>query len=355
MKILQIIDERWDSGIVNYALNLSKGLAGKGHAVTVAALAGKPPIELARSRGLRVFALQGMMPWLALKKFVRREKPDIIVAHTGRSHAWMVFFLRKGARLIRTRCDARIPRGSLLNRLVINRTHRIIAPSLYMKKKYEEIFPGFPARRIVHVPQGIDTRAFPVFPEPHNKSTIKIGIIGRLDPVKGHRYLIEACARLKPDFPHLRLIIAGKEENVSIETLRAQADACGLKNQVDIVGYVRSVQDVMQACHIGVVASTGSEAVSRAALEWMATGRALIATKVGGLPELISHELTGILVEPADAQALAHALKRIIDDHDFSERMARFARKSIETTFSLKQFVNRTEAVYEDALADTAC
>ena len=104
----------------------------------------------------------------------------------------------------------------------------------------------------------------------------------------------------------------------------------------------------MAGCTIGVIASTGSEAVSRVALEWMAARRPLIATKVGCLPEIVADKSAGLLVEPKDAPALARALGYLLHNPKVAQSMAQAARKRVEEHFTLPQFVDaRRWTVYE--------
>ncbi|MFH1380229.1 MAG: glycosyltransferase family 4 protein [bacterium] len=354
MKILQIVDERWDSGIVNYALTLSNGLKDKGHEVIFAGLKGKSPIIQAQNLGLSTYEIKGFLPWLSLYRHVSTFKPDIINVHTGRAHLWAVLFVGTRARIIRTRCDIRLPASSILKRAVLSRTHRIIAPSRFIQKAYEKIFPQFNKKMISLIPQGIDASAFTYLPEPPADTLIKIAVVARLDPVKGHRFLIEAMASVVSAYPRVKLLVIGKEEQVTIETLRAYAQSLGIQHNVDFLGYSHSVKLEMQNCHIGVISSISSEAVSRAVLEWMASGRAVVATCVGGIPDIISHELTGLLVEPARPLEMAQAIKRLIRDSHLRTTLGKYARKSIETTFSLKHFIKHHEVVYEDAIKHPA-
>ncbi|MBD3412123.1 MAG: glycosyltransferase [Elusimicrobia bacterium] len=259
------------------------------------------------------------------------------------------------ARVIRTRCDVRLPSTNFMKRFIMNRTHRILVPARFIKRGYEKIYPEFSKRRITLIPQGIDTDEFPAQPEPSYGNGMRIGILGRLDPVKGHRFLIEAFASVHAEFPQSRLCIAGREEHVSVKTLAGIAESWGISSNVEFLGHIEEPRAFIANCHIGVIASISSEAVSRAALEWMASQRALIATRVGGIPDLVSHEINGLLVEPAQPAALAAAIKRLIKDQDMRSRVARYARKSIETTFSMKNFVNMNEVVYKDAIDNPAC
>ena len=114
MNILHVVDERWDSGIVNYALTLAKGLAQKNHHVTVAVQGKKPPAVLAREMGLDLFEITGLASWCSLYFHMIKKNIEIINAHTGRSHTWASLVKKKNMRVIRTRGDARLPKNRFL-------------------------------------------------------------------------------------------------------------------------------------------------------------------------------------------------------------------------------------------------
>ncbi|HXT01782.1 MAG TPA: glycosyltransferase, partial [Elusimicrobiota bacterium] len=103
-------------------------------------------------------------------------------------------------------------------------------------------------------------------------------------------------------------------------------------------------------CRVGVVASLGSEAVSRAALEWMAAARPVIATNVGGIPDLVEHGVTGLLVPPGDTDALAKAVEYMLAEPARTEEMGRRARARWEELYSLDPFYLATEKVYAEAI-----
>ena len=175
-----------------------------------------------------------------------------------------------------------------------------------------------------------------------------VGMIARLDPVKGHGVLIDAAQILKPEIPGLKFTCAG--EGRLLEGLRRSLPARGLSDTVHFLGRVAEKWSFLSACRLGVVASTGSEAVSRAALEWMAAGRPLVAARVGGLVDLVDDGVTGLLVPPGDAAALARALRSLLGDGARAEAMGRAARARWEERFSPAPFYEATQRVYEEAI-----
>src|SRR5205814_254516 len=120
-----------------------------------------------------------------------------------------------------------------------------------------------------------------------------LGVVARLDPVKGHRYVLEALHLLKRTYPKLRLRLMGQEENIKQRDLRFMAERLRIDSMVEFSGFQTNVAQAMAGCTVGVIPSTGSEAVSRVALEWMAAGRPVVATQVGCLPEVVKDHSTG--------------------------------------------------------------
>ena len=106
----------------------------------------------------------------------------------------------------------------------------------------------------------------------------------------------------------------------------------------------------MRSCHIGIIASIGSEAISRAALEWMAVGRPIVSTAVGCLPEMIEEGQTGFLAPPMNSQAMANRLLQLIHDENLRVRMGQEARRRFLSRYTLPRLINETEKFYEETL-----
>ena len=345
MNIVHLEDEPWDSGIAHYALTLAAEQARRGHRVAVWGEKYSPVLKQAAELGLRTRGWEpGPLGWLeipALRRELSAFAPQIVNAHTGSAHALALTVAPKGAVIVRTRGDARPPRSNALTRLTAFRTTLLIAANSALKISLETAFPRTPVRLI---PQGIegpeDTAPMPGMPF--------IGTIARMDPVKGHAVLLDAAQTLKPQVPGLKILCAGDGPQLKRLSWRLQPQ--GLDGVVRFLGRVPDRWTFISGCRIGVVASLGSEAVSRAALEWMASARPLIATKVGGLPDIVEDGVTGLLIAPDDAGALAAAVKTLLDDPARAEAMGRAARRRWEERFSLAPFFQRTNAVYEEAI-----
>ncbi len=347
MKILQMVDVPWDSGLAHYALVLAQGLKQKGHKVFVSAVPGEKPWAKARRLGLKTVPMATFKGLAPLRRFLREQKIEVINAHTGSTHSLAVAAaLGSSIAVIRTRSDARGVRKNMGTSLLFRRTQRVIAAADYIRRDYLKNLK-LPAAKVVTIYQGYDLDNHEVQAIP--RAPI-IGIIARLDPVKGHRYLIEALSILRASHPMARLRIVGQEENVKQHELLAMAERLRLENRVEFLGYRKDIPWVAAGCAIGVVASTGSEAVSRVALEWMASGRPVVATKVGCLPEIVKDPQTGFLVEPASAPALARGIGHLLNHPEKMALLGRAGRARVEKEFSMEEFVRATEKVYKEAL-----
>ncbi len=337
MKILQLIDEPWDSGLTHYALQLSVVLQRNGEEVCVGVRSGKKPEAVARGLGLTTAPIQNVF---AARRLIRSRSWDIINAHTGHTHTLAVLFA-KGARIVRTRGDARPLKSSALSRTVYRKTAAVIAASDHIRRQYELEF-GFKEDRVRTIYPSVlaDPAVAPLPPR-------RVGILGRLDPVKGHTVFLEAAAQVLKEIPDAQFLVAGKEAGVSIKILANQAGALGVQPAVTFLGFQPSSMEFMRGCSFGVVASIGSEAISRACLEWMAVGRPVVGTLVGSLPELIEPRETGLVVPPGDSAAMASAFLKLLREPEIAQKWGRNAHALVLRRFSPDIQLQKTLELYK--------
>ncbi len=347
VNILHIEDEPWDSGMAHYAVTLAVLQASRGHRVEFWGRAASPVLSEARRLGLAVRGwtggAAGLLTWGSQRRAAGVFCPRVINAHTGSAHSLaLALAARRPCAVVRTRGDARAPKAGALTRFVAARTDAFIAVNRSLEAALKS---AFPEAKVARVAQGIEgpsqVASLPAAPV--------VGMIARLDPIKGHETLIGAIARLKPKIPGLRVRCAG--EGRLFAHLREKVTIAGLAGVVEFPGRVADPWAFMAACRVGVVASLGSEAVSRAALEWMASGRAVAASHVGGIPDLLEDGVTGLLVPPGDAGALAGALAALLLDPKKVETLGRAGRTRWENEFAPNVFYEATQRVYDEATA----
>src|SRR5205807_1684598 len=175
----------------------------------------------------------------------------------------------------------------------------------------------------------------------------------RLTPEKGVDVLLRAVARLRPAFPRLRLLVLGPVQ-AGHEDYRAQLDRLArdlsLNGIVSFAGFVEHPEDRWASAHVYVQPSR-EEGFGLAVAEAMASGLPVVATRVGGLEELVEHGRTGLLVVPDDPDALAAAVRRLLADPELAQRMGDMGRAHVTAQYTVERMVDGVEAVYRGLLA----
>lgn len=170
-----------------------------------------------------------------------------------------------------------------------------------------------------------------------------IGTVGRLTPVKGLSYLLQAVSILLRQRVDLRLLIVG--DGVIRKDLEAQAHDLGISENVVFLGHREDTLELMQAMDIFVLPSL-SEGIPMALLEAMAVSRPVVASRVGGIPEIITDGIDGYLVEAMDAEGLVNRCRRLIDSPDLARNMGDQARSRVERDFSAAGMTDQVVALY---------
>jgi glycosyltransferase involved in cell wall biosynthesis len=208
-----------------------------------------------------------------------------------------------------------------------------------------------PASRVVTIHNGIDPEKFRrrqsreaarrVLGLPENG--LIVGGLGRLDEAKGFTYLIDATARLRPEFPNLTVAVAGA--GPLRESLEHQATQLGLSNVVRFLGFQSDVQAVLDALDVFAMPSL-CEALPFALLEAMATELPAVGASVGGIPEVIVPGETGFVVPPRNPDRLAESLRTLLKDAELRTRMGLAGRARVIRDFQERDMVQRTIDLY---------
>jgi len=226
-----------------------------------------------------------------------------------------------------------------------------------------KLLPGFPQRvRITVVYNAVDavklqttSTSAPIRKELRIRNSDRlIGIVGNLSPVKGQLELIRAFAEARKRIPNLALLVVGSalfnREDGYQKQLSAEVRALGLEHCVRFLGQRNDVPAIMAALDL-LVMNSRSEAFPLVALEGMAAGVPVLATAVGGLPELITHETNAWLVPFGDEQRLVDDIVSLLERRDVSSSIAIHARQHVAKNFSVHNFMTRIEAIYTETAA----
>jgi glycosyltransferase involved in cell wall biosynthesis len=173
-----------------------------------------------------------------------------------------------------------------------------------------------------------------------------VGVVARLEAEKGHRVLLDAWPLVLASHAEAWLLIVG--EGSERNSLEAQAVALGISDHVVFTGRREDVPAVTAALDVAVLPSY-REAQGLSVLEAMALSRPVVASNVGGIPEMIEDDVTGLLVPPGDSQALATAINRLLWDHPFADMLAKRGHDMVHDRFCIELMTGQIEALYDAA------
>lgn len=365
MKILLVTNHLNIGGITSYLLTLSAGLMRRGHTVYLASSGGRMLsrfVELgAVTVGIPLRTKNEFSPRVAVSAALLaagfdRAKIDLIHAQTRSSQVLGCLCARwRGVPLVST-CHGFFNHRRLSRRLFPCWGRRVIAISDAVSDHLRQDF-GVPAERITVIPNGIDVRGIMSRQSPSGRHAARASLgagqgpllvhIGRLSDVKGQLYLIRAMPAVLKEFPQARLVIAG--EGRMQAALEAEIGRLGLHARVSLRREIKDTGELLDAADIFVMPSL-AEGLGLSLMEAMACGCAVIGSNVGGIVSLIKDGETGILVRPADPEAIAQAVIRLASDSALRSRLGDAARRSISEGFSQDAMVEKTLEVYSACL-----
>jgi glycosyltransferase involved in cell wall biosynthesis len=311
-----------------------------GHGGAVAeevAAAGWPVTALGVPTGLR--------PGLAfrLARLLRRIHADVVHTHDDRPHLYGTLAGRLAGvrRIVHTRHGQGINlsrRQAALVHLAAGWVDRFVCVSHDSARL--AILQGVPARKVCTVWNGIDLARFPCTgPRPEGPAVI----VARLSPEKDHATLLRAAALAVRADSSFRLEVAG--DGPCRTDLHRLAEELGLTGHVRFLGAVRDVPALLARAGLFVLSSL-SEGVSLTLLEAMASGLPVVATRVGGNPEVVVEDETGLLVGPGDPDGLARGLLSLWQDPDRCRRLGGAGRARVERHFDVRGMVAAYERMY---------
>jgi glycosyltransferase involved in cell wall biosynthesis len=173
-----------------------------------------------------------------------------------------------------------------------------------------------------------------------------IGFVGWLLPIKGPMHLLRAMSRVWSAHPEVSLVLVGKGD-LDVD-LRAEALHLNADHRVKFLGWRDDIEEIMQIFDILVLPSL-NEGMGRVVVEAMAAGKPVIASRVGGIPDLVENEKTGLLVPPADEDALAAAIVRLIKNPQDARKMGALGRFHSHW-FSLEAMIEKLDALYDELI-----
>jgi glycosyltransferase involved in cell wall biosynthesis len=306
---------------------------------------------------------------LKLYSLIRRERPHIVHTHTAKAG----FLGRIAARLAGVPVIVHTFHGHVLNgyygpvknwllrrieQALATITDRLVTVSEQVKA--ELVAHGVArADRITVIPLGFDLDPFldsnVLRGEFRREMGVGdevglVGIVGRLFPIKNHRLFLDAAAKIAAENP-ARFVIVG--DGALRSALEQQARDLGLLNRVLFTGWRRDLPRIYADLDVLAV-SSDNEGTPVSAIEAMAAGCSVVATRVGGLPDLITDSTIGRLVPPRNATALANAVLDLLRRPDTARRMGRNATEAVRQRFTLTRLISDVDRLYSQLVAEKA-
>ena len=328
-----------------------------------AALVAHPDGELRRraAEGLELVPLAGrteldLAAGWRLARVVKQLQPDIVHAHDAHAVAMASLALSfnsaaKGVRapalVAARRVDFHL-RGNSFSRWKHRQVDCFIAASEAIRQML--LGDGVPAERTVTVHEGIDidhvAAAPPVnvheaFWLPHQAPVV--GNVAALVPHKGHRHLIEAAHLVVREIPDARFVILGEGE--LREHLEHLVREHHLEKHVLLPGFRTDVLGCIKSFDLFVMSSV-TEGLGTSLLDAMACARPIVATRAGGIPEVVDDGVSGVLVPPRDSAALARAIVSLMNDAPRRHAMGEAGFRRVSERFTVERMVAETAAVY---------
>ena len=374
MKVLQILPELNIGGVERGTVDLAGELIRRGHQALVISNAGSLVEEL-ENLGVRhiklsvhkksLFSILLNIPKVA--KILQEEKVDIIHARSRIPALIAYLACRRAGTNFVTTCHGYYSRNFFSR--VMGWGKCVIVPSNIIAGHMIEDF-GVPKEQIRLIPRGVDLKEFTFYQKSKNPclpagrknhpstslgtrrlNTFTVGVIGRLTPLKGHKYFLQALAKAIRVLPQIRALIVGdispgKEKYK--EELQMLTRRLSLDRYVEFVGRTDNVPRILSRLDVLILPTVTQEAFGRVLIEAGASGVPVIATRVGGVVDIIQDGINGILVQPKDSAELAKAMVRLHNEPEFANKLTLAARKNVEQNFTLEQMAQRTIRAYEE-------
>ena len=369
VRVLHVLNEK--EKISPLLINLVEGLAKENFQQTICCLRGKPAGASPFEEKYPVLSLSGKktpslhpVPIARLSRIIRENRIDIV--HCQRHKPTVCSTLAawragRGVKVVSTVHGKNRTRGArrkFLNFLLFKRISKIISVSRAVRQDILQTNPGLASDKVVTIYNGIDPQKFSVENADSESvletlalrdGTTVFGTVARLSPVKGQRFLLEAFETLMRRNPNVALVFAGtgpKEQELK-ERAKAMIDS----GHVRFLGHRSDIPDFLTAIDCFVLPSL-SEGHPLSLLEAMACERIVVASRVGGVPEILSSPDTGFTVEPGSAASLAEAMEMacLIGD-ERRKAMRTNARKTVLENYTVEKMVAATAGLYRSLIS----
>lgn len=359
MNILQILPQLNYGGVETGVIDLARYVTRHNHKSVVVSSGGRlvDRLEAEGSKHYQLPVNERSVVSIArvaaqLIGIIRQERIDVVHARSWLPPVSAFIAAKKTGRAFVTTVHSHY--RTFPKRVCAGLGDYIICPSMATAQFYESHF-HLPNRTLTVVHRGIDMEAITfIDPAAKEQDTIRIGIIGRIVPVKGQVLFLQAMSRVIATIPHCKFLIVGDlvtADQVYLRAVRRAVSDLGLSDYVEFLGLQDDVSAILSQLHVAVSASVGPESFGRAVVEAQVAGVPVVATRIGAIPEIIIDNETGLLVDIESPDAMAAAVTTIVQNPDLGSYLARNAYQRVKEKFTLEMMATKTLEVYARALA----
>lgn len=364
MKILHTESSRGWGGQELRILSEARGMMARGHEVWIAAPPESRIAQATRRKGIPLVPVGLRRPWplrdiVRLRASIRDLAIDVVNTHSSWD-SWVgglaARLARTRVRVVRTRHLSTRIGSSRLSRILYTRVadHIVCTGEAIRQQMIRE--NGFPPARITSVVTGVDSSTLRPVQDAGSvraalgvaPGTPLVGTLSTLRSWKGHLHLLEALALLRVT-RDIRGLLVG--DGPYEEVIRSRIKDLRLEAAVTMAGHREDVADLLLAMDVFAFPSTANEGVPQAVLQAMALRRPVVASNLGGIPEVVRDGETGLLVPPRDAGALAQGLARVLDDPVGAAERTEKAAGLVRGAYTLEVMLDKMEGVYHKVCA----
>jgi glycosyltransferase involved in cell wall biosynthesis len=359
MRILHVETGRHLYGGAYQVLQLLRGLADLGmenilvaprDSAIVSEAAGYAQIHPVRMRG----DLDPRLP-LEIRRAIRSNRPHWVHVHSRRGADWWGGAIANALGIpavITRRVDN--PERAAVARIKYRWYRRVVAISSAIKEILKK--EGIPSHKLVLIPSAVDTEAFG-YPCPREDflrrfqlqpNHLAVGMIAQFIPRKGHHLLLQAAPMILEAFPNARFLLFGK--GPLLPSVRRECENRGLDPFVRFVGYRQDLPRILPCLDL-VVHPASMEGLGVSLIQAAAAGRAIVACRAGGIPEVVRDRFNGLLVEPGDVGGLAGAVNALLGDPGERRRMGETGRRWVHEHFSPGSMVSKYLTLYKETVS----
>jgi len=370
LRVLHLVAIRGKGGTGASTASLVEGLARRGHRVFLVCFSRSAIYQRAKTvPGVEVITGIYMSPLrrlgrlardlVRLSQVVRREGIELIHTHSS-PDTWLGFFLSilfPKVPLVRSRHVPVSLSSNPFNGVIHQRLKGVVAVShsvkaSYLKGKYWQ-------DKVVVIQDGVETERFSPL-EKGNPFREEIGLeegllilnVSRYAPVKGLQIFLEGVAPVLKRHANAKAVVVGRKREELLPVLEGHAKVLGIEKDVLFLEHRPDIPRLMGAADLLVLSSVGSEGSSRVALEAHSSGRPMVGTRVGAIPEVIDHLHTGVVVPPYNPPAITKATLALMENRRLAKRTGMLARRRALHRMRREGTVDKTEALYGRILGE---